>query len=148
MNYYEGEIRQALKADFDGGSLIEAGDAMDVFGLLESAYPTSGSKIDWARVPDAIQCVDEIGPDRSGRFVEFFVEICNSLRLTGPVLYVGDHSPDFAIAASVETMKKVLPVLLEIPQHHFLVGPNGSWCFCLTMEGDIDFGRSAAPPPS
>ncbi|WP_130212637.1 hypothetical protein [Bradyrhizobium genosp. SA-3] len=145
MSTYEDEIRQALKADFDSGSLVEAGDAKDVFRLLATAYPTSGSRIDWARVPDAVECVDAVGPDRPAQFVEFFAEICDHLRLSGPVLYVGDNAPDFAIAASIETMKNVLHVLLEIPQHHFLVGPNGRWCFCLTMEGDIDFGRSAAP---
>ena len=145
MSTYDDEIRQALRADFDGGSLIEAGDADDVFRLLASAYPACGSKIDWTRVSDAIECADNEGFDRSEKFVEFFDEVCNRLGLKGPVLYVGDSCTDFALAASVETMRRVLPVLLEVPQHHYLVGPNARWCFCLTMEGDIDFGRSAAP---
>ena len=87
------------------------------------------------RVSDAIECADNEGFDRSEKFVEFFDEVCNRLGLKGPVLYVGDSGTDFALAASVERMRRVLPVLLEIPQHHYLVGPNARWCFCLTMEG-------------
>jgi hypothetical protein len=116
MNAFEDEIRQALKAKFDGQGLIEAGNAKDIFGLIGGAFPISGSKIDWARVPDAVECVEEVVSDRPKRFVEFFAEICDLLQLKGPVFYVGDSATDFALAGSIEAMKSALSVLLEIPQ--------------------------------
>jgi hypothetical protein len=62
--------------------------------------------------------------------------------LNGHVLYIGDSLTDFALAASVANMLQALPV----PQHHYFVDANASWCMCMTTEGDMAFGCAAAPP--
>jgi hypothetical protein len=69
-----------------------------------------------------------------------------SFGLNGLVLYIGDTLTDFALAASVADMRQALPVLFEVPQHHYSVGANASWCMCMTMEGDMAFGCAAVPP--
>jgi len=146
MSAYEGEIRQVLKVEIDAGRLKEAGAAYDVFELLKNTYPVSGSKIDWKRVPGAIEDCEAGDAEERSRFVEFFDEMCARFGLNGLVLYVGDGLLEFALAASIVDMRQALPVLLEIPQHHYFVGPNASWCMCMTMEGDIAFGRAAVLP--
>jgi len=129
MSAYEGEIRQALKVEIDAGVLKEAGAAYDVFELLKNTYPVSGSKIDWKRVPGAIEDCEAGDAEERSRFVEFFDEMCARFGLNGLVLYVGDGLLEFALAASIVDMWQALPVLLEIPQHHYFVGPNAS-CAC------------------
>jgi len=120
----------------------EVGAAHDVFELLTKNYPMSGSKIDWKRVPGSIEYCEE---DQSKeRFVEFFDEMCARFGLNGLVLYIGDGLTGFALAASTGDMRQALPVLFGVPQHHYFIGPNASWCMCMAMEGDMAFGRAAA----
>lgn len=145
MSKYEDEIRQALKTEIDSGRFKEAGAADDVFELLTKNYPASGSKIDWKRVPGSIEYYEEDRSQERTRFVEFFDEMCARYGLNGLVLYVGDGPLNFALAASAVDMRRALPVLLDVPQHHYFVGPNASWCMCMTMEGDMAFGHAAAP---
>ncbi|WFU22087.1 hypothetical protein QA649_28835 [Bradyrhizobium sp. CB1717] len=146
MSTYEQDIRRALKDELDSGCLTEIGLADDIFGLLRKAYPSSGSKIDWRRVPGAIECTDRDGSEQTARFLGFFDEMCGRFELSGPVIYVGDSATEFALAGSLETIRRVSPVLIEVPQHHYFVGPNASWCICLTMENDLDFATSDMPP--
>jgi hypothetical protein len=146
MSTYEDEIRQALKTEIDSGRLKEAGAAHDVFELVTKNYPTSGSKIDWKRVPGSIEYYEEDRSQERTRFVEFFDEMCARFGLNGLVLYIGGGLTDFALAASIVDMRQALPVLFDVPQHHYFVGPNASWCMCMTMEGDMAFGRAAVSP--
>ncbi len=145
MSTYEDDLRLALKCEFDTGQIREVGDAANVFGLLSMAYPTSGSKIDWKHVPGAIEFAEEDESLQIKRFMDFFDEMRSRFDLAGPVLYVGDSATDFALEGSVEAIRRALPELVEIPQHHYFIGPNCSWCLCMTMEGDIGFGRVTAP---
>jgi hypothetical protein len=128
MSIYEEEIWKALKTEIDSGRLKEAGAANDIFELLTRNYPVSGSKIDWKRVPGSIEYYEEDRAREPTRFVEFFDEMCARFGLNGLVLYAGDGPMDFALAASTVDMRRALPVLLDVPQHHYFVGPNASWC--------------------
>jgi hypothetical protein len=77
------------------------------------------------------------------RFIDFFDEMRSRFDLAGPIFYAGDSATDFALEGAIETIRRVLPKIIDIPQHHYFVGPNCSWCLCMTMEGDIGFGRVA-----
>jgi len=106
----------------------------------------SGSKIDWKRVAGSIEYCEE---DQSQeRFVEFFDEMCARFGLNGLVLYIGDGLTGFALAASTVDMRQALPVLFGVPQHHYFIvhRSNASWCMCMTMEGDMAFGRTTVSP--
>lgn len=146
MSTYEDDLRLALKPEFDADQIREVGDAANIFGSLLKVYPASGSKIDWKRVSGAIESAEEDESLQIERFVEFFDEMCLKFALAGPVLYVGDSATDFALEGTVESIRRALPELVGIPQHHYFIGPNCSWCLCMTMEGDMGFGRVAAAP--
>jgi hypothetical protein len=145
MSTYEDDIRQLLKSEFDAGSLSEVGSADHVFELLAKIYPASGSQIDWHRVSGAIERSETEQCRQPEQFVEFFNEMIATFGLNGPVLYAGDSATDFTLAGSIATMQRILPALIAVPQHHYFVGPNASWCICMRMEGSMGFGRSAAP---
>lgn len=137
-NFYEIELHRALRPAMVSRRLVSLGDSSAFFAQLAQAYPVSGSKIDWGRVPGAMERTDE--QHNIGEFTSFFDEVVLKCRLIGEVIYVGDSATDFALAGSVECMREALPELLAIPQHHYLIGPDTSWCMCFTMEGDMGFG--------
>ena len=139
-NFHEAELLKALHPAIVSRRLVSLRDSSTFFARLARAYPVSGSKIDWGRVPHAIERNDE--QSNVEEFVSFFDEVVDKYRLTGEVIYVGDSATDIAFASSVECVRGVLPVLLAIPQHHYLIGPETSWCMCFTMEGDMGFGFS------
>jgi hypothetical protein len=140
MNSYEDDLRNTLKAEFDSGDLRDIGDATGVFELLSKAYPVIGSRIDWDQVPDSIEKTGE-EPLQLERFADFFDQMCSKFGLDGAILYAGDSATDFALeSCSIEVIRRALPHLIEIPQHHYFIGPRYSWCMCLTMEGDMAFG--------
>ena len=142
MNSYEDDLRETLKADFESGELREVGESDTVFGALSKAYPANGSKIDWAKVPDSIERIEEDESSQPESFAEFFDEMRLKFCLSGTVLYAGDSATDFALEGSVDAIRRILPKLLEVPQHHYFIGIGYSWCICLTMEGDMAFGLS------
>jgi len=144
-NFYEAELRKALRTEIESHRIRELGDSSPFFAQLAKAYPASGSKIDWGRVPGSIERVEEEEALQAEQFAKFLDEVIQKFRLSGDVVYVGDSATDFALAGSLECMRKVLPELLAVPQHHYLVGPDSSWCVCFTMEGDMGFGFRPSP---
>ena|SRR6478672_11675166 len=143
---YEDDIREALKEEINAGRLKEAGAADDIFLLLAKNYPLSGSKIDWKRVPGSIEFSEEDQSQQPSQFAEFFDQMCEQFGLNGLVLYVGDGPMDFALEGSAVDMRCAFTVLFDLPQHHYFVGPNASWCMSMTMEGDMAFGFAAVAP--
>jgi hypothetical protein len=139
-NFYEAELRKALRAAMESNRIRDLGDSSPFFAQLTKAYPASGSKIDWGRVSGSIERTEEEEALQIEQFVSFFDEVVQKFRLAGDVVYVGDSATDFALVGPMEFMREALPELLAIPQHHYLIGPESSWCMCFTMEGDMGFG--------
>ncbi len=78
--------------------------------------------------------------------MQFFDDMQSRFELSGPVVYAGDSATDFALQGAVNAIRKALPTLIEVPQHHYFIGPSYSWCICLTMEGDMGFGLNKSVP--
>ncbi|WP_322026160.1 hypothetical protein [Burkholderia sp. BCC1977] len=142
-NFYESELRENLKELFDSGELRVIGNSSEIFKKLADVYPAAGSKIDWNRVPGSVGRVEVKDDLQAERFADFFDEMAAEFALSGDVIYVGDSSTDFALEGAITTIRKILPELLSVPQHHYIVGLGCSWCMCLTMEGDMDFGPAS-----
>jgi len=141
-NFYESELRKVLRVDFKAHHIRDLGDSSPFFAQLNKAYPTYGSKIDWGRVPGSIERVGGEESLHGEQFIKFFDLIVEKFSLSGDVVYLGDSATDFALAGSLECVRSVLPELLAVPQHHYLVGLGSIWCACLTMEGEMGFGFS------
>lgn len=144
-NYYEAELRNALCKEIVSHRITELADSSHFFAQLTKDYPANGSKIDWKRVPGSIERVEEDDALQIENFVKFFDEVIQEFRLSGDVVYVGDSATDFALVGSLECMREVLPKLLDVPQHHYLISHDSSWCVCFTMEGDMGFGFCPSP---
>src|SRR5688572_8482445 len=129
-NFYETDLRQALQVELESHRIKVLGDATPFFAQIMKAYPISGSKIAWAQVPGSIERVEENRDLEMVEFIRFFDEITREFCLSGDVVYVGDSATDFALGGSLEHLREVLPTLIEVPQHHYFIGANCSWCLC------------------
>lgn len=140
--FYEKQLRQALAPMLTAGRAAIVERMADTFALLGRSFPLSGSKIDWTEVPGAqgIAVTDHRLLADAG--VEFWQRIAQTERLSGMATYVCDGGVGFSVEASVPDVSEMLRHILEIPQHHYLIGAGAAWCLCFTMEGDVDFGRS------
>ena len=142
-NYYEAELMSALGSMIKSGYLMISDDSSYFFEKLESAYPVIGSKIDWECVPCSIFRVCQCGEsDFLMEMISFFDEVVLEFGLSGGVVFVGDSAIDFSLKGDIKIIREILPVLLNIPQHHYFMDPEVSWCICFSMEGDMAFGRS------
>jgi hypothetical protein len=140
VSTYEEDVRSALKDDFAAGHISEADDSEQVFKELGKTYPVVGSKIDWDKIPGSVVDFEGCAELQAEKFCEFFDGIRSKFELSGDVIYVGDSATDFSLLGSIDAIRRRLPDLLEVPQHHYFVGMGCSWCMCLTMEGDMGYG--------
>ena len=139
-NYFEDELRQALWSEIAGGRIRESAPSEQFFEKISRAFPASGSKIDWSRVPNSIQrCASDEG-DQLIIYAAFFDEIGRKFQLSGEVVYVGDSATDFSLTGELNFLRGALPSIFSVPQHHYFIEPEAAWCMCFTMEGDMAFG--------
>jgi hypothetical protein len=143
-NYYEIGLRKALHIDTGAKRIRDLGDSSPFFSRLMRRYPTVGSKIDWQSIPGSVERAEHDESLQLKRFISFFDEVVQRFELAGDVIYLGDSATDFALAGSMERMREALPDLFAVPQHHYLITPDASWCICFTMEGDMAFGFAPA----
>lgn len=144
MSSYDEEILTEFKDEFDSETFRRLGDVAGIFRELARFYPSRGSKIDWERIPGAIDVQMKQGGEYVSEFIKFFNETCDRESLMGAAIYVGDSNTDIAIEADIGDMRSAVPFLAEIPQHHYFISSNYSWCMCITMEGDMGFGRKVS----
>lgn len=139
-NFYESELRMALRKEIESSHIKELGDSAPFFAKLAKIYPAIGSKIDWGQVPRSIERSEENEALQAEECADFFDEMVQKFHLSGDVIYVGDSATDIALAGSLGYVRAVLCNILTIPQHHYLIAQDYSWCMCFTMEGDMGFG--------
>jgi len=101
-----------------------------------------GSKIDWSHVPFSISKRIEIGNDKNNEFIQFFDSITNKLNFLDNTIYINDSAINIALKGTIESIRTIMPELLNISQHHYFINIGCDWCFSLTMEGYMDFGFS------
>lgn len=136
MNTYDEKIVRYLNNDLGNLNFRLIYNSDYLFSELMTYYPVLGSKIDWSKVEGAIE--EKLPSDG----VDFFNRMKERFSLEGIATYVGDGVTEIAVESCVDCMAKILSGVIDIPQHHYVIGRNYSWCICITMEGDVDFGFS------
>ncbi len=144
-DWHDNELRNILREHFDRQQIRELGDATPFFTKLAEAFPAGGHTVDWGRVPGSVRGFEMSGPLQMDAFLWFFDEVIREFGLTGDVVYIGDNLTDVALAGSVACMRDVALELLAIPQHHYFVAADVSWCLSFTMIGGMAFGFRPEP---
>jgi hypothetical protein len=117
-----------------------------LFDRLAQTYPVQGSKIDWESVPGAVVRKCLVYPSHGAteleikEFMDFYHSIASKFKLDGEAIYIGDGPMELGMLGRLNTMQSALPLIFQVPQHHYLVESDFAWCFSWTMEGDMAFG--------
>ena len=111
----------------------------DVGGYLEKSaniFPFNRNKIKWENlINHEHKSLCTTQPD------QFMENIIRKYSLNGSVVIIGDHLINFAVVLPINFAKDVISYFTNnIPDHHFLVNEDFSWCFYFSMEDDFDFG--------
>ena len=120
----------------DGGRYAES---------INQAFPIGINRIDWSKVPSAIfsSVADVREPEaRIQKIQQFLRDVLSSIPVGegDTVIWVGD-STDFVLEMPVATLSECIGILFSYPQHAYVIPPDASWCLCITMEGELCFGR-------
>lgn len=140
-NFYDNELLQTLAEDVNDGLITVSNDSTEYFSRLASEFPTTGSRIDWDNVPNAITTHSENNGKQESDFVDFFNHSVIKNGLEGQVIWVGDGVTNIALILSVDVLRKHLRDILSIPQHHYFIGEDFKWCIVFSFEGDMGFGK-------
>lgn len=136
---FEEELLLSLDGLIKSGDVVVDKSSDNYFAQLGSKFPVVGSKIDWEEVPGS---VEEIAKD--DEYIEsclsFFMKMCKKNNLNGKVIVIGDSAIESAFIMPIEVLKSNLKKVLGIPQHHYIIADDYSWCMSFTMEGDMAFG--------
>ena len=142
----EHELLEEIRPERERAELTVEPSSMPYFELLEKRFPVHGSKIDWDKVPGAVvqamQLSDsELYFKEAGSFLE---EILVKEQLDGEVqvVVVGDGAMECALRMPLKILASCMRRILRMPQHTYVLVPDGSWCMVFTMEGDACFGRA------
>jgi hypothetical protein len=143
--YFEDLVRRDLATDLREGSISMVPDEPYYSGLAD-AFPLTGSRIDWSRVPNAVTSY-EVTIDRkeAEAFIDFFNEMVAVNQLDGVVVFLGDQL-NFALRLPLEVLRKNLESLVSIPQHCYVLVDNFAWCMVFSFEGDMAFGYRPGHP--
>lgn len=140
MNLYEEELIEVITSDVANGQIAIISDSVSYFKNLAAIYPFLGAKIDWALVSGAIELCEGRSGFQEKAFSEFFYEIGKKISQSETIIYVGDGLTDFALLSKKDVFGKYLGAIFSIPQHHYFIGEDFSWCMVFTFEGDMSFG--------
>jgi len=139
---YDEELLQEIATEVREGLAKVIPDSGEYFSRLASEFPTTGSRIDWDSVPNAVTAYSEsVGQQQIDDFIEFFDKTVADHGLEGHVIYMGDSATNVALVLSLTTLRNHLSAFISIPQHHYFVAENFDWCLAFTFEGDMGFGR-------
>ncbi|EPS0981725.1 hypothetical protein ACVBOS_001173 [Vibrio vulnificus] len=136
---YEEELLSELKNSISNGKIKVEDDSGKYFSELGQSYPTFGSKIDWDEIENSV-VKDATEEDCDAQFVSFFKTVSLENSLQGECIVIGDSAIDKALRMDINTLESVLLNIVEIPQHHYIVASDLSWCMTYTMEREMAFG--------
>lgn len=143
MSAYDDDIARSIKTYLGAGTVAVIGVTEDFGDVLHRVFPFEGSKIDWDSLPLSVERHEYDQDLQMPAWVAFFEEMRHGFKLNGSAIYLGDNLTDVALRAPIEIMAGILPILLSVPQHNYIVHEHFLWCLCFTVEGDMAFGYSA-----
>jgi hypothetical protein len=132
---------EKLAPSMTNGRIVVEYDMDKYFDQIEASFPIYGSKIEWDEVDGSVEELARL-EFYSADCTNFFNKMTEQF-IQNPdskVVLLGDSAMDYALLTSLKNVPEVLEKMLELPQHHFIVANNFSWCISFSMEGDMAFG--------
>ncbi len=127
-------------AQATGATILVFEDADSVIELLESNFPFSTGRIAW----DAKDLWAEKGEDNDDNWKHTVATAIHSihafLKDQNPeiqVLLVGDDYLEEAYQFDLDSLQKIAPLLVDLPQHSYLISEDGAWALNYTFEDEL-----------
>lgn len=136
---FEDDLLSELNNFISNGKIKICDDNGKYFLELSQAYPICGSKIDWDKVDKSVVSY-ATGENCDAQFIDFFKAMVHEYNLREKCVVIGDSAIDKALLMDISTLNTVLQKIIEIPQHHYILASDYSWCLTFTMEQEMAFG--------
>lgn len=141
MSKADNDLLKVLAPLVDAGRLEWEPLCQKYFDLLNNEFPIGGFGIKWDKMRNVVRDLEEDHANQTPRGIDFFRMICLTHNLNGvSATYFGDEITQAAITGKMEDLEEALPALLEVPQHHYFLSKDLSWCLYYSFEGDMLFG--------
>lgn len=135
MSFYDDELIEAAKKAEIALSPLDGLD--DWVGILERHFPFRMGRIDWgvvsgmrhAKVADNDDCIAAF-------------KVADELSAAGSLIYLGDSLTELVYEFNSVDLERLLHIVSDVPQHHFVFPPDAAWCINVTFEGDAYFGHA------
>ena len=118
-------------------------DAEEYIDLLEKKFPFRGSKISWNSLDSSISRKINLR-NYVVESIDFYKEIREKYfkKKKDEIVVLGDNVMDFGITTTSENLEEILKVVLNLPQHTYILNESAQWCMVFEMEGYADFAFS------
>ncbi len=141
---YEEELRLELKPGIDNGDIVVIEDASAIFARIDEVFTFAGSYIDWETLCNVTE--EKMDPDAfESSCYRFFKQICGSKVADEKLYYINDSAFDMGLSMSIKTAIEAFPKIIDLPQHHYFVAENFTWCMCFNMLGLANYGELGKP---
>ena len=102
---------------------------------MNDRLPWVGTGVDWTQVVGTHRHWFAESDDEMSAAISEFLSAAPD---RGHVTHVGDSLSPLVVRISSDELQDALPTLLGIPEHHYLVPDDRSWCGVFRTEGDVD----------
>jgi len=148
------EMIEELEAWVSSGDIEVERSNEAYFSLIEDKYPISVHRIDWSKVSKHREMLFRFSftePIHSDVLRERLADFRGTLSLwlkglgvlpDDVVVFVGDGT-EIATKMTVRVFLDCFPIILEQPQHGYLLPVDGRWCLNYTMESELFLGESS-----
>lgn len=137
--YYDTEFISSVKEILDKNN-IEIVDADFYIEKINEIFPFIGSKIDFSKLKKNKYIVLEKKIlEEATSFINSIIQE-NKLDLREHLIYVGDGLTGKAYKFYLRDLTNILPYILDIPQHHYIISEKYSWGLNISFENEISFG--------
>lgn len=150
------ELVEELEAWVSSGVIEVEASNEAYFSIIEGNYPISVNRIDWSKVdnhrmvrfrPTTANQIDcDVLRELLSNFRPSLRSWLDEIGVSqgDAVVFVGDGS-EVATKMTVNVFLDCFPILLEQPQHGYLLPEDGRWCLNYTMESELFLGESPRP---
>jgi len=142
MSIYDNELLDNLNEISVGKMLVDR-SAYYFFDVLNKEFPICGTQIDWSNIRLFYKKL------RDENILSDFTSCISYLRINHlnkqdvlTIVYIGDSLTEYAYSLSFNDIEEFFSLVNEIPQHHYFMDANGTWCISVNMTGDFNFGFS------
>lgn len=119
---------------------VSLGLADSLFESIENVYPISGSRLNLSSLND-YRHARAASENTSLDFLMFVKSLQTLINSTDNIIYLGDNLTENAYLIKNENLMDFISCITDIPQAHFLLAEDLSWCISLSFENDMEFGR-------